>query len=49
MLLQTLANLANVNVHLFVPYIKQLLSIMLPLFPSIKYESIRQYFAFGLY
>ncbi|XP_039279255.1 maestro heat-like repeat-containing protein family member 1 isoform X2 [Nilaparvata lugens] len=47
-LIHTLANIAIVNVKLFVPYIKGLLSVMIPLFPNIRYESIRQVFAFAL-
>lgn len=47
-LLHTLANLANVNVSLFVPYIKGLLAVLLPLFPAIKFESVRQVFAFAI-
>lgn len=46
-LLHSLANIANVNVSVFVPYIKGLLNLLLPLFPAIKFESIRQVFAFG--
>ncbi|XP_075211694.1 maestro heat like repeat family protein c11.1 isoform X2 [Lycorma delicatula] len=47
-LLHSLANIANVNVSVFVPYIKGLLNLLLPLFPAIKFESIRQVFAFAL-
>ncbi|XP_054283514.1 maestro heat-like repeat-containing protein family member 1 [Macrosteles quadrilineatus] len=46
--MHTMANLASANIPEFVPFIKSVLDLMLPLLPTIRNDPIRQVFSFAL-